>query len=111
MLSCGRRITCCCEDQWRFDTAAEICTRQRLHYPKNYLNVPKKKNSCNWTLVQQSRSQQDRSALKRACVKSRGDPEVELTEKSSARRRLESPTQGALLLLESSTALWRWVPN
>src|SRR5262249_14477344 len=23
--SCCRRITCCYEDQWRFDTAAEIC--------------------------------------------------------------------------------------
>ena len=97
--SCCRRITCCYEDQWRFDTAAEICIRQRLHYPKTYLNVPKKNNSCNWTLVQQSRSQQNRSALKRACVKSREDPEVELTEKSSARRRLESPTQGALLFI------------
>src|SRR5262249_20355932 len=41
--SCCRRITCCYEDQWRFDTAEEICTRQHLHYPKTTLMYRRKR--------------------------------------------------------------------
>src|SRR5262249_9604648 len=102
MVSCCRRITCCYEEQWRFDTAAEIYPANACIIQKLPLMYRRKKIPAIGLWSNKVGPQKDRSALNRARVNHEGI-------RSGTNRKLIRKTPPRITdtcSLESSTALW-----